>query len=177
MYNKLVKQCSLFDFCNVKIWNQGNTLVSSTLALLFASQIPADKALCLIIGYKMLPQRLQWQNSCVSLREFVWLLQPYRWWRRRHAFVAWSYLLGMPNVNMVPLLLSEDNLFLFPYVCSRSCSVLLLYERVCVLLHAALEMMVLRVTWLCPGKECLSSYMGLGCCMSFLKVYFIQENP
>lgn len=46
---------------------------------------------------------------------------------------------------------------------------------VCVLLHAALEMMVLRVTWLCPGKERLNSYIV--CCMSFLKVYFIQENP
>lgn len=57
-YNKLVEQCSLFDFCNVEIQNQGITPVSYTLALLFASQIPADKAVCLIIGYKVLPQRL-----------------------------------------------------------------------------------------------------------------------
>lgn len=49
-YNKLVKKCSLFDFCNVEIQNQGIIPVSYPLALLFASQIPADKAVCLIIG-------------------------------------------------------------------------------------------------------------------------------
>lgn len=57
-YNKLVKQCSLFDFCNVEIQNQGIILALYALALLFASQIPADKAVCLKIGYKVLPQSL-----------------------------------------------------------------------------------------------------------------------
>lgn len=83
----------------------------------------------------------------------------------------------MPNVNMVPLLLSEDNLFLFLYMCSHSCSVLLLYVCVCVCVRAPARCSGNDGTQgHCAQEKCLNSYTGMVCCMSFLKVCFIQEN-
>lgn len=62
-FNKLVKLCSLvFDFCNVEIQNQGIIPVLYTLALPFAHQIPADKTVCLLYRYKVLPQRLDYND-------------------------------------------------------------------------------------------------------------------
>lgn len=62
-YNKLVKWCSLvFDFCNVEIQNQGIILVLYTLALPLAHQMPADKTVCLLYCYKVLPQRLEYND-------------------------------------------------------------------------------------------------------------------